>query len=170
MIAHKVESIGFYSAYPTLTVKQIKARIAPLESGTDAWEQSHLTLLLPAKSPNHFAALSQLLTQFLPQLYAALDLIGTVHFFRFVPFGTHAMALVAEHDHPPEELAQDSSTHLGSMFNQILENVTDGPPTPVQENVRAFTDWIISHNLESWSAYSAYPTVDLKEIRSFAIG
>ena len=164
--AHKLESIGFYSAYPTLTVKEIKTRIDTHGGRADPWEQSHLTLLLPVKSPDHFVALSQLLTQFLPQLYAALDTIGAVHFFRFVPFGTRAMAIVAEHDLSVEKLSQEFSTHLGSMFNQIFENVMNGPPTPVQENRHAFTHWIVSHNLESWTLYSAYPTLDVEKIRS----
>ena len=170
IVAHKLESIAFYTAYPTLNVKEIKARIDTRGGGADAWEQSHLTLLLPVKSPNHFVALRQLLTQFLPQLHAALDTIGTVHFFRFVPFGTHAVALVAEHDDSQEKLAQDFSTHLGSVFNEIFENVMDGPPTPVQENMRAFTHWIVSHNLEGWTLYSAYPTLDVKKIRSSVAG
>jgi hypothetical protein len=170
IVAHKLESIGFYSAYPTLTVKEIKAWIDTRGGEADSWEQSHLTLLLPVKSPDHCVALSRWLAQFLPQLYAALDTIGTVHFFRFVPFGTRAMALVAEHDDSHEKLAHAFSTHLGSMFNEIFENVADGPPIPVQENVRAFTHWIVSHNLEGWTLYSAYPTLDVKKIRSCVAG
>ena len=167
--AHHQEPIVFYSAYPTLTVKAIRQWTGTHRGGVDElWEQSALTLVLPVKSPTHFAALSRLLTQFVPQLNSALDTIGTVYFLRFVPWGTQAMVLVAEHDSSPKQLAHDLSEHLGPMFDEILENVIDGPPTPVQDHTRAFTDWIIAHNLETWGLYSAYPTLSLQNIRVLA--
>jgi hypothetical protein len=167
--AHNQEDIGFYSAYPTLTVKAIRELTRTYRGGVDdPFGQSALTLVLPVKSPTHFAALSQSLTQSLPQLYAALDTIGTVCFLRFVPWGTHAMVLVAEHDLALENLAHDLSKHLGPMFDEIFDKVIDGPPTPVQEHTRAFTDWIIAHNLKTWGLYSAYPSVSSREIRALA--
>jgi hypothetical protein len=75
------------------------------------------------------------------------------------------MVLVGEHDLSPEQLAHDLSKHLGPMFDEIFENVIDGPHTPVQEHTRAFTDWIIAHNLETWGLYSAYPYLSLESIR-----
>lgn len=167
-MAHNLEGIGFYSACPSLTVKEIRARAGIDFGGVDPSGQSPLTLILPVKSPNHFLALSQSLTRFLPQLYSALEMIGTVYFLRFVPLGTHAMVLVAEHDLPPEKLAQDFATHLGPMFDEIFKNVIDGPPTPVQGNTRAFSDWIVAHNLETWGFYSSYPTFTVHEIRALA--
>jgi hypothetical protein len=164
--AHNQEGIGFYSACPTLTVKTIRELTRTHRGGVDLYGQSALTLVLPVKSPTHFAELSRSLTQSLPQLHSALDTIGTVYFLRFVPWDTHAMVLVAEHDFSLERLAHDLSEHLGPMFDEIFENVIDGPPTPVQEHTRAFTDWIIAHNLETWGLYSAYPTLYLQNIRA----
>lgn len=164
--AHHQEGIGFYSAYPTLPVKEIRTRMGVDLGGVDWWGQSPLTLVLPVKSPTHFATLSQLLTQFLPELYAALDTIGTVYFFRFVPLGTHALALVGEHDGQLAKLAEDFSMHLGPMFDEIFQNAIGVPPTPVRENRRAFTDWVIGHNLKTWGLYSAYPSLTLQSIRA----
>jgi hypothetical protein len=166
--AHNREGIGFYSAYPTLPVKEIRARAGTDFGGVELWGQSALTIVLPIKSPTHFAALSQSMTQFLPELYAALDTIGTVNFFRFVPLGTHALALVGEHDGELAKLAEDFSMHLGPMFDEIFQNAIGTPPTPVRENRRAFTEWIIGHNLKTWGLYSAYPSLSVKEIRVLA--
>lgn len=163
--AHSQECIGFYSAYPTLTVKAIRSTTGTGRAGVDQWGQTALTLVLPVKSPTHLEVLSRSLTQALPQLYAALDSIGTVYFFRFVPWGTRAMLVVAEHDSSTEKLAHDLSKNLGPMFNEICENLIDGPPIPVQENTRAFTDWIIAHNLENWGLYSAYPHLSMENFR-----
>jgi len=115
-----------------LTVKAIRELTTERRGGVDLWGDSALTLVLPIKSPNHFAVLSRSLTQSLPQLYAALDTIGTVYFLRFVPWGTHAMVLVAEHDFSLEQLAHDLSKHLGPMFDEVFENVIDSSPTPMQ--------------------------------------
>jgi hypothetical protein len=167
--AHNSESIGFYSAYPTLSVKEIRARAGIEVGGVDLWGGHFpLTLVLQVESPTHFVALSQSLAQLFPKLDVALDTIGTVHFFRFVPLGTHAIALVAEHDGDLAKLTEDSSAHLGPIFDAIFENVIDGPPTPVQENRRAFTDWIIAHNLKTWGLYSAYPTLSVQDVRALA--
>lgn len=165
--AHHQEGIGFYSAYPTLSVKEIRARRGVDFGGVNLYDQSPLTLVVPVKSPTHFAALSQSLTQFLPELYPALDTIGTVYFFRFVPLGTHALALVGEHDGELAKLAEDFLTHLGPMFDEIFQNAVGTPPTPVRENRRAFTDWVIGHNLKTWGLYSAYP-LTVQNIRVLA--
>jgi hypothetical protein len=165
--AHNQEGIGFYSAFPALSIKAIRELTETHPGDVDrVGAQSALTLVLPVKSPTHFAVLSRSLTQFLPQLNSALDTISTVYFFRIVPWGTHAMVLVAEHDFSLERLAHDLSKHLGPMFDEIFENVIDGPPTPVQEHTRAFTDWIIAHNLKTWGLYSAYPVLYLENIRA----
>jgi hypothetical protein len=116
--AHNQEGIGFYSAYPTLTAKAIRKSGGTHRGGSALWGQSALTLVLHLKSPTHFAVLSQSLTQSLPRLYAALDTIGSVFFFRFVPWGTHAMLLIAEYDCPSKELPQSEPVRyaaLGSM-------------------------------------------------------
>jgi hypothetical protein len=151
-----------------LTVKEIRARAGIDLGGVDLGEQSPLTLVLPVKSPTHLAALSQLLTQFLPELYAALDTIGTVHFLQFVPWGANALALVGEHDGDILKLAEDFSMHLGPMFDEVLQNVVDSPPTPVRGNKRSFTDWIIGNNLKTWGLYSASPSLTVQNIRVLA--
>jgi hypothetical protein len=165
---HNPESIGFYSAHPTVSVKEIRARSGTEFGRVDAGEQSALTIVLPMKSPTHLAALSRSLNQFLPELYAKLDSIGTVHFFRFVPLGTDALALVGEHDGEFAKLAEDFWTHLGPMFDEIFENAIGAPPTPVRENRAAFTDWFIRHNLKTWGLYSAYPALSVKNVRVLA--
>jgi hypothetical protein len=166
--AHNQESIGFYSAHPTLSVKQIRARSGTEFGRVDAGEQSALTIVLPMKSPAHLAALSRSLNQLLPDLYANLDTIGTVHFFRFVPLGTDALALVGEHDGELAKLAEDFWTHLGPMFDEIFQNAISAPPTPVWENRAAFADWFIGHNLKTWGLYSAYPALSVKNVRVLA--
>ena len=166
--AHDQKSIGFYSAHPTLTVKEIRTRSGTDFGGVESGVQSALTIVVPIKSPTHLEALSRSLNQSLPDVYATLDTIGTVHFFRFVPLGTNALALVGEHDGELAKLAENFSMHLGPIFDEIFQNAIGTPPTPVRENRRAFTDWFIGHNLKTWGLYSAYPGLTVQNVRVLA--
>jgi hypothetical protein len=92
--------------------------------------------------------------------------MGTIHFARFVPMGTTALAFISEYDGDFDKHVQDCATHLGPLFDQILENMVDPPPTPVQKDTQAFGKWISAHNLKPWLFYSAYPTLSVQDIRS----
>ena len=165
-----LEGIGFYSAYPTLTVQDIKARTGAGKGGSGKEvKQSPLTLPFIAKSPNHLAAMIQVLSGSVPGFYQAADAIGTIHFARFLPLGTKGVVLVAEHDGTLEKLVQDLSAKLGPVFDQVFENVVDAPTTPVQKNVPAFAKWANDHNLKPWVFYSALPTLTVQDIRAKVI-
>jgi hypothetical protein len=163
-----VEGIGFYSAYPTLSVQDIRTRAGITQGAANRGKQSPLTLVLPTKSPEHLAAASQLIASALPKFYAAADTIGTVHSARFVPMGTKALVFIAEHDGTLGELSDNVSMHLGPQFDDIFANVVDPPPSPVQSNARPFGEWVASHNLKSWVFYTGYPTLSVKDIKAQA--
>ena len=168
-VDQSVEGIGFYSAYPTLTVQDIKATTGVNKGGTGkGLKQSPLTLPFIAKSPNHLAAMIQVLSEAVPGFYQAADAIGTIHFARFLPLGTKGVVLVAEHDGTLDKLALDLSAKLGQVFDQVFENVVDAPPTPVQNNVPAFVKWANDRNLKSWGFYSATPNLTVQDIRAKA--
>jgi hypothetical protein len=46
--------------------------------------QSHITVMLPVKSAEDFKAVEQILQSANPQMIAAADAMGTVHFARFI--------------------------------------------------------------------------------------
>jgi hypothetical protein len=158
-----LEGIGFYSAYPTLTVQDIRTR-AGVKQGSMHPNQSPLTLVLPTKSPQHLAAASQLITSALPQFYGALDTMSTVHFARFVPMGTTALVFIAEYDGEYNKLIQDLTTRLGGTLDQLLENVVDPPKASVQKDTPAFASWVNAHNIKPWTFYSAYPTLTVQDV------
>ena len=163
-----LRGIGFYSAYPDRSVQDIRTSLGITKGSTAPEGQSPLALAFPIKSPNHAEALSRLLTESLPKLYAAADAVETVHFARFVPIGTTAMVLIAEYDGELEKLMQGLAKQLGPLLDRILEHVQDAPPTPVEKNMQAFTDWVNDHNLRPWVFYAGYPTASAKKIRESA--
>lgn len=166
IVANLVEGLGYYSAYPTLSVQDIRSRASIVQGGLNEGLQSPLTLVMPAKSPNHLAAASQIITQSLPRFYEAADAIGTIHFARFVPMGTTSLAFISEFDGDFEKHIQACATHLGPLFDQILENLVDAPPAPVQDNAQAFAKWISTRNIKPWLFYTAYPTLSVQDIRA----
>jgi len=169
IVANNLPVLGFYSAYPTLSVQDIRTRAGVLHGAVNkGLEQSPLTLIMPAKSPTHLAAVSDLITRSLPRFYEAADTIGTVHFARFLPLGTKALAYVSEYDGSFDKHIQDLSTHLGPLFDEMFENLVDPPPAPVQKNTSAFSDWISAHNAKLWWFYSAYPSLSVQDIRAGA--
>ena len=166
--AHNLEGIGFYSAYPNLSVQDIRTRAGIVKGAVNEGIQSPLTLVLPMKSPSHLMSLSQFLTQSLPKLYQAADAMATVHFARFIPLGTTALAYVSEYDGDFGKHMQDLTMHLGTIFNEAFQYVNDPPPTPVQKNIQAFSDWVSHHNLKPWAFYTGYPTLSVQDIRTKA--
>jgi hypothetical protein len=164
---HQSEGIGFYSAYPTLSVQDIRTR-AGVTRGAEGGKQSPLALVLNMKSPEHLMAARQTITQSLPKLYAAADAMDTVHFARFIPMGTTALALISDYDGDFEAHVQDLATHLGPMFDELLENAADPPPRPVQKNVRSLVTWVSKHNIKPWIFYTAYPTLSVQDVRAKA--
>jgi hypothetical protein len=168
IVANNVEVTGYYSAYPTLSVQDIRARAGVVQGGVNKGLQSPLTLVLPVKSPTHLAAAGRLITQSMPKFSEAADAIGTLHFARFLPMGTSALAYVSEFDGTFEKHIEDLSTQMGPLFDELLDNVVDAPPTPVQKNSQAFAEWISARNIKPWWFYSAYPTLSVQDIRSGA--
>ena len=165
--AHNPEGIGFYSAYPNLTVQDIRARFRVAAGAYSKQIQSPLCLRLRAKSPGHQKTLSELIARSASRFHAAADTIGTVHFARFLPHGTD-LILIGEHDGDVQKLAVDFSAHLGPLFDEMFENVVDPPRTPVQKNAPAFTDWFSAQNMRTLRFYSAYPTLSVRDIRAGA--
>lgn len=164
---HDLQGIGFYSAYPNLSVQDIRARAGVTHGSVDEG-QIPLGVLIPAKSPNHFGALIEVIAQSLPKFREAADASGMLHFARFVPLGTKAVVLIAEYDRALEEHGGEILKALGPTLDKMFENVTDPPPTPVERNVSALLSWIGKHSIKPWVSYTAYPSLTAQEVRSGA--
>jgi hypothetical protein len=166
IVANNIDVTGYYSAYPTLSVQDIRARAGVAHGAVNKGVQSPLTLILPVKSPAHLAASTQLIAQWMPKFSEAADAIGTLHFARFLPLGTTRLVYISEFDGTLDKHMEDLSTHLGPLFDGILDNVIDPPPTPVQKNLQAFVKWGSAQNVKPWWFYSAYPTLSVQDIRN----
>lgn len=166
--ANNLKVSGFYCAYPTLSVQDIRTAAGVVKGAVNKGTATPLTLVMSAKSPNHLAAAAQLIEEAWPKFCEAADAIGTLHSARFVPLGTTALAYVTEYDGSLEQHTQDLATRVGPLFDQIFENIADAPSAPVQNSVSAFAAWVSAHNIKPWWFYSAYPSLSVKDIGSLA--
>lgn len=164
--ANNLEVSGFYSAYPNLSVQDIRFAAGISHGASNTETVSSLTVIMPSKSQAHLAAASQLITQTWARFCDAADEIGTLHFARFLPLGTTMLTYVSEYDGAFATHIQDLLAHMGPLFDQILEDLVDPPPAPVKQNAAQFARWISDHNMKPLWFYSAYPNLSVRDIRA----
>ena len=102
---------------------------------------------------------------------AGLNAVGTVHFARFLPEPgfvsnpptSQVLWVLTEYDGTFDQYINDFVKQMGPVFDKLLSYVSDPPPLPVENNVKAFGDWVNAHNVKS-NLYSAYPACTVQMI------
>ena len=130
--------------------------------------QSHFTLSFPLKQPSDPKALSDQLTQMMPALLKAEELVGTVHYSRFTVLSERTLLFLGDFDGEFGPLMSDLAKLAGPVFDAIFAHVEAPPATPVADNKEAFVEWIGDHLIHPLNLYSAYPDVTVKEIKALA--
>ncbi|WP_291994094.1 hypothetical protein [Candidatus Accumulibacter sp. ACC003] len=131
--------------------------------------QSPFFLIFPVKSASDMQTLALTLPPLIPKLFDAADIIGTLHFARFVVLGETTLAFVSEYDGELRDYVMDFTKHLGPIFDTIFAHVVDPPPTPVAKNAEALLEWVKAHNIEPLAFYSAYPNLSVGDIKTLAM-
>ena len=54
---------------------------------------------------------------------------------------------------------------LGPAFDLLFKFIIDPPPTPTAKNAAAFTRWVEAHDLPPIGFYSAYPGLQVQDVR-----
>jgi hypothetical protein len=142
-------------------------------SGPTGAVQNPLTLVMTIRSPEDRAALDATLLQLqsLPRernpIVTALDMIGTVHFARFVFLDETHLAVITTYDGDFEVYINEFVDHIGEVFDALLAHVADAPPRPVQQHRAEFLDFLQAHDLRCIPPfYSAYPERTVLDIRA----
>src|SRR5271168_5012346 len=130
--------------------------------------QNHFTLSFPLKSPAAAKLLAEQLPPLMSELSRANDAIGTVHYSRFTVLSEKTLLFLGDFDGEYGTLMADLAKSSGPLFDTIFQHVNDPPPSPVANNVTAFTEWTAEHLLQAVNLYSAYPEVTVKEIKALA--
>lgn len=130
--------------------------------------QNHLTLTFPLKSPADAQALVEKLPPLMPDMFKALDAIGTVHYSRFAKLSDKTLLFLADFDGEFGQLMLDLAGHSGPVFDAIFQHVNNSPHTPVANNAEAFVEWTAPHVVHPANTYSAYPGATAQGIRTLA--
>ena len=137
-----------------------------------------LTLIMPLRQGADLGQLQGLLASHQDAIDAALGVVGTVHYARFVLFdasspnlqpmanstGPFQLAVITTYDGSFDMYIQDFVQQLGDVFDALLGFTADGAAlVPVKNNVTQFTAWIKANDASqqppnsSLSQYAAYP-------------
>jgi hypothetical protein len=130
--------------------------------------QNHFTLGFPLKPQGAAKLLAEQLPPIMPQLFQANDAIGTVHYSRFTVLSEKTLLFLGDFDGEFDQLMVELARLAGPVFDVILRNVDDPPPMPVALNADAFVKWTKAHLVGPVNLYTAYPSVNAKEIKALA--
>ncbi len=130
--------------------------------------QGHFTLAFTLKSPSDAKAMAEKLPPLMPDMFRALDTIGTMHYSRFTQLSEKTLLFLGDFDGEFGPLMLELARHAGPVFDTIFGHVDDPPQTPVANNAEAFVEWTADHLLHSVFTYSAYPGATAKKIKALA--
>ena len=136
--------------------------------------QSPLTLIMRIKSPADYESLNTMLTalQAAPpehnKVWAALELLKTVHFARFVFMENNTrLAVITTYDGKFEDYIADFTRVIGDIFNGLLAHMEDAPPLPVQQYPKEFLKYVFDNDLRGMPPfYSAFPNDTVVDIKA----
>jgi hypothetical protein len=162
---HLLQAVNLYSAYPEVTVEEIKALSSGVEVGSA--EQLHPFLVtLPAKSRLAFFELQLLLRARGRAITNDLDSVGTSHFAQFVTLEENQIGFFTVYDGNFDAHIADITNHIGQVFDLLFKFIKGAPPTPCQEHLQEFIDFAAKANAGSFGFFQAYPGLSVRDIRA----
>ena len=127
--------------------------------------QSHLVVDFPIKGPAIAKALPEELPPLMPDLAAAQDDLGTVHFSRFMVEGDEKLLFLSDIDGETDEHIERLVESAGPVFDAIFTYVDNPPAMPVADNPERVTKWLKRHVREPLDTYFAYGTLRFRTSR-----
>jgi hypothetical protein len=163
--AHLLHAVNRYTAYPTVTAREIKA----LAAATDVSGSSELhpfLVILPIKSFLHFIAVQLILRARGRGTTKDLDKVGTPHFAQFVPLEDNQIGFFTVYDGSFEKYIADFTKNIGPVFDLIFKFTKDPPPSPCRKYLQEFIDFAAGANRAPIGFYQAYPGLSVQDIHA----
>ena len=130
--------------------------------------QSHLVIDFPIKGPANAKVLAEELPALMPDLAAAQDDLGTVHFSRFMVEGDEKLLFLSDIDGEVDQHIERLVESVGPVFDGIFEHVDDPPATPVADNPEGVVKWLKRNVREPMDTYFAYEDASVQDIKASA--
>jgi hypothetical protein len=162
---HLLRAAMIFSAYPDMTVKEIKATAAAADV-TGATQQLPFLLILPIKSKLAYIEVELLLHARSRKTQKDLAAVGTPHFAQFVPLGNNQVGFFTVYDGSFDKYIADFTKHMGPVFDLVFKFTKDPPPSPSAKHVQEFIDFGNRINLAPIGFYQAYPGLSVQDIHA----
>jgi hypothetical protein len=163
--AHLVNAVNLYTAYPTVTVKQIKA-LASAADVSGGGELHPFLVILPIKSYLHFIAVQLILRARGRGTTKDLDSVGTPHFAQFVPLEDNQIGFFTVYDGSFNKYIADFTKNIGQVFDLIFKFTKNPPPSPCRKHLQEFIDFAAGANRAPIGFYQAYPGLSVQDIHA----
>jgi hypothetical protein len=163
--AHLVTAVNLYTAYPSVTAKEVKALAAAADiSGVS---QLHpFLVILPIKSYLHFIAVQLILRARGKGTTKDLDKVGTPHFAQFVPLEANQIGFFTVYDGSFDKYIADFTKNIGEVFDLIFKFTRNPPPSPCRKHLQEFIDFAAGANRTPIGFYQAYPGLSVQDIHA----
>jgi hypothetical protein len=162
---HVLHAVNLYTAYPDVTVKEIKALAAAADL-TGAAQQRPFLVVLPIKSKIAFIEVQLLLRARGHGTTKDLDSVGTPHFAQFVPLEDNQIGFFTVYDGTFNDYISDFTKNIGQVFDLLFKFTKNAPPSPCRKHLQEFIDFAAGANREPIGFYEAYPGLTTQDIKA----
>jgi hypothetical protein len=162
---HLLRAATLFSAYPDVTVKEIKA-LAAAAGVTGAGKQLPFLLILPIKSSLAYVEVELLLHARSRRTQKDLATVGTPHFAQFVPLGSNQVGFFTVYDGSFDQYIADFTKYIGPVFDLVFKFTKDPPPSPCRKYVQEFIDFGKRINLTPIGFYQANPGLTVQDVHA----
>jgi hypothetical protein len=162
---HVLTAINLYTAYPDVTVNEIKALAAAAGVGGGG-ELRPFLVILPMKSKLAFIEVDLLLRARGHGTTKDLDKVGTPHFAQFVPLEDNQVGFFTVYDGNFDTYIADFTKNIGQVFDLLFKFTKGAPPSPCRKYLQEFIDFAAGANRTPIGFYQAYPGLSVQDIHA----
>jgi hypothetical protein len=162
---HLLNPLNVFSAYPDVTVKEIKA-LAAAADVSGAGVLNPFLVILPAKSRLAFMEMQLLLRARSRGTQRDLEKVGTPHFAQFVALEDNQIGFFTVYDGNFDTYIADFTKNIGGTFDLVFKFIINPPPSPCRKYTQEFIDYAAAANRAPIGFYQAYPGLSVQDIHA----
>jgi hypothetical protein len=163
--SHLIDAVNLYTAYPSVTAREIKALASAADVGGGG-ELNPFLVILPIKSKLAFIEVKLILRIRGSGTTKDLDKVGTPHFAQFVPLEDNQIGFFTVYDGSFDKYIADFTKNIGPIFDLIFKFTKDPPPSPCRKHLQEFIDFAAGANRTPIGFYQAYPGLSVQDIHA----
>jgi hypothetical protein len=162
---HILTAINLYTAYPSVTAKEVKA-LASAADVSGSGELHPFLVILPMKSRLAFVEVELILRARGHGTTKDLDKVGTPHFAQFVPLEDNQVGFFTVYDGSFDKYIADFTKNIGQVFDLLFKFTKGAPPSPCRKYLQEFIDFAAGANRTPIGFYQAYPGLSVQDIHA----